>query len=54
MVAQVDPLSGAVRILLDRAGTEQANYATAALEAGGKIYIAVRGDNRVLVLDAAD
>lgn len=54
LVAKVDPASGAVNVLVDRAGTEQANYATAALEAGGKIYITVRGDNRVLVLDAKD
>lgn len=50
-VVRVDPASGAVEVLVDRAGTEQANYATTALPIDGKIYIAVRGDNRVLVLD---
>ncbi|MGC1270476.1 MAG: hypothetical protein WA842_07775 [Croceibacterium sp.] len=50
-VARVDPASGAVEVLMDRTGSEQANYATAALPIDGKIYIAVRGDNRVLILD---
>lgn len=50
-VAQIDPATGRVDVLVEREGTVQANYATTALKAGNKLYIAVRGDNRVLVLD---
>jgi hypothetical protein len=52
LVARVDPKTGTAELLVDRAGTVQANYATTALPVRGKIYISVRGDNRVLVLDA--
>lgn len=50
-VAEVDPATGAVQVLLDQPGTQLANYATAALRVAGRTYVAVRGDNRVLVLD---
>lgn len=50
-VAEVDPATGAVQIVLDQPGTDLANYATAALRAGSKTFIAVRGENRVLVQD---
>lgn len=50
-VAEVDPASGTVSILVDQPGTDLANYATSALRVGGKTWIAVRGDNRVLVQD---
>ena len=50
-VARVDPASGEVQVLVDREGIPQANYATTALKIGPKVYIAVRGDNRVLMLD---
>lgn len=52
LVALVDPASAAVTPLVERGGTQEASYATSAAVAGGKLYITVRGMDRVLVASA--
>jgi len=50
LVALVDPASGAVTRLVERAGTVEANYATSAALTDGMLYVTVRGMDRVVLV----
>ena len=48
VIVRIDPRSGAVRPLLARDGTPQVQYAAGGVEAGGTLYVTVRGDRRIV------
>lgn len=50
-VAAINPLTGEVKPVAVGAGTEQVNYAAAALAVSGRLFVTVRGDGRILVRD---